>query len=221
MSLEDADKALAGLTGIDSEELQKFLEEKAGIAPDEEAQGTVMAAAASIAFPVAGPGPTARDSRLLQGPGGGWSRSGTARSGEGGDHAAACVGSGRHGELRAAVHAAPRGAGEARGRHGRHAPLPATCRCPGRRAGGAAAGRRSRRAVPRLARRDARGHRYRHGRGGEPGVRRPPALLFARTTARDRDGECDRSPRPHGRAAGRPIRLALTPRHTFRLRSVR
>ena len=50
MSADDADLTLAGLTGIDSEELQKFLEEKAGIAPDEEAQGSVMAAAASIAL---------------------------------------------------------------------------------------------------------------------------------------------------------------------------
>ncbi|HWH00059.1 MAG TPA: thioviridamide family RiPP peptide [Pilimelia sp.] len=50
MSAEQVDETLAGLTGIDSVELQKFLEEKSGIAPDEEAQGSVMAAAASIAF---------------------------------------------------------------------------------------------------------------------------------------------------------------------------
>lgn len=50
MTAENADETLAKLTGIDSQELQKFLEEKSGIAPDEEAQGSVMAAAASVAF---------------------------------------------------------------------------------------------------------------------------------------------------------------------------
>jgi len=50
MSAEKMDETLAELTGIDSAELQKFLEEKSGIAPDEEAQGSVMAAAASIAL---------------------------------------------------------------------------------------------------------------------------------------------------------------------------
>lgn len=38
------------LTGFDSAELQKFLEEKSGIAADEEAQGSVMSAAVSIAW---------------------------------------------------------------------------------------------------------------------------------------------------------------------------
>ena len=47
---EEASFAVASLAGMDAEELQKFLEEKSGINPDEEAQGSVMAAAASIAF---------------------------------------------------------------------------------------------------------------------------------------------------------------------------
>ncbi|RLZ02660.1 hypothetical protein CWC38_09915 [Kocuria tytonicola] len=47
---EQATSAVADLAGIDSTELQKFLEEKSGISPDEEAQGSVMAAAASVAF---------------------------------------------------------------------------------------------------------------------------------------------------------------------------
>ncbi|WIM96423.1 thioviridamide family RiPP peptide [Actinoplanes oblitus] len=45
---ESIDQTLASLTGLDSEQLQKFLEEKSGIAPDEEAQGSVMAAIGSI-----------------------------------------------------------------------------------------------------------------------------------------------------------------------------
>jgi hypothetical protein len=48
-SMFDAD-ALNGIAGLSEEDLQKFLEEKAGISPDEEAQGSVMAAAASIAY---------------------------------------------------------------------------------------------------------------------------------------------------------------------------
>ena len=42
--------ALSSMSGLSEEELQKFLEEQAGLAPDEEAQGSIMAAAASIAF---------------------------------------------------------------------------------------------------------------------------------------------------------------------------
>lgn len=40
---------IADLSGMDEQELQKFLEEKSGISPDEEAQGSLMAAAATVA----------------------------------------------------------------------------------------------------------------------------------------------------------------------------
>lgn len=42
--------ALSSMSGLSEKELQEFLEEQAGLSPDEEAQGTVMAAAASVAF---------------------------------------------------------------------------------------------------------------------------------------------------------------------------
>jgi hypothetical protein len=42
------DEAIEALTGIDATELQGFLEDRAGVNPDEEAQGSVMAAAVSI-----------------------------------------------------------------------------------------------------------------------------------------------------------------------------
>nr|BAN83916.1 thioviridamide precursor peptide [Streptomyces olivoviridis]BBI93400.1 precursor peptide for JBIR-140 [Streptomyces olivoviridis]BBI93430.1 precursor peotide for JBIR-140 [synthetic construct] len=45
-----ASSTVAALAGLDAAELQNFLEEKSGISPDEEAQGSVMAAAASIAL---------------------------------------------------------------------------------------------------------------------------------------------------------------------------
>ncbi|KPC82025.1 hypothetical protein ADK82_11860 [Streptomyces sp. NRRL S-4] len=44
------EKALEELAGVSPEDLQAFLEEKAGISPDEEAQGSVMAAIATVAY---------------------------------------------------------------------------------------------------------------------------------------------------------------------------
>ena len=41
---------LSALTGLDEEELQTLLETKSGISPDEDAQGSVMAAAATVAL---------------------------------------------------------------------------------------------------------------------------------------------------------------------------
>ncbi|WP_129307709.1 thioviridamide family RiPP peptide [Streptomyces sp. L2] len=46
----EASSTVAALAGLDAAELQTFLEEKSGISPDEEAQGSVMAAAASVAL---------------------------------------------------------------------------------------------------------------------------------------------------------------------------
>jgi hypothetical protein len=40
---------LSSLTGLNEEELQTLLESKSGISADEDAQGSVMAAAASVA----------------------------------------------------------------------------------------------------------------------------------------------------------------------------
>lgn len=45
-----SEKALEELAGVSPEDLQAFLEEKAGISPDEEAQGSVMAAIATVAY---------------------------------------------------------------------------------------------------------------------------------------------------------------------------
>lgn len=46
---DDAMSNLSNLSGLTEEDLQKFLEEKSGMSAEEEAQGSVMAAAATVA----------------------------------------------------------------------------------------------------------------------------------------------------------------------------
>jgi hypothetical protein len=48
--VEQGNAELHDIAGVSPEELQEFLENKAGLAPEEESQGTPMAAAVSIAY---------------------------------------------------------------------------------------------------------------------------------------------------------------------------